>query len=566
MSLDAAAESSAVRTVDISKWLVGPALVFWLAAALLFSTGRYFNQDEFESMHQGWLLYSGKLQFLDFNSNHPPLFFELLGRLNAFIEDPGRLMRAGRILTLVSAAMQLALVGAIARRTSGARAGRWAVILYSTCVTFIEWSIEIRPDALMVPLWLASVYLLLTGTRLRTSARLFGIGLLLGTAFWVNQKAALLAVPMLVLLFRGGAGREWRFRETGWAVLGALLPTAICLGAASSAGNLDELVLHNFVGAAELAASDPYREFRTMVMGDLAARDTGLFFIAVFALTWFVRHWKELPARERYVLCAAVWGAGTFLLTPGPFHYYMLSVVPMFVVLGGSLLAKWDGWTARRRWTIACGLLLLCAPVARILRFTTPTNAFQLEAMRVGSALSAPESPVFDGAGFLVRRPDAYGFHWVLWIPELAKYRRGELPAIVPTVRAGGARLVMLSYRLESLPAKDLAALLRQFPRLWGPFCVPGFDSGSTARGGAEPIEFELWYDGDYEVAPAGSWIDGRPVGSGELVSLKAGIHQARLPQGEGRLVVRNAEYRSKVKLPPVPGDWRVLGRYGYRF
>jgi len=563
---DRAAESGGTVAPrrDSTSFLVGAALVLWVVAKGLFSWGRYFNQDEFEYLHQGWLLHVSKLQYLDFNSNHPPFFFELVSRLNLFITDPVALLRAGRLLTLASSGVQLFLVWAIARAVFGARAGRWALIVYATSATFIEWSIEIRSDALMVPLWLAAVFLLLTPARMRNSYRLFAIGLFLGSAFWSNQKVAYLALPIGVFLLLGGSDRAWRPLELGWVALGALLPTAVCFSSAAVAGNLAELLRHNFAGAAALAAADPYRQFRPLVLRHLVSRDTGLIVLAALAAGWAVVRWRDQTRSGRYVLLAALWGAATFLLTPGPFHYYLLSVLPLVAVLVAGFLATRDRLQASAWRSAVLLLLLLVAPLIRMVPFVAPTNEFQLQVIRLGTALTTPATPVFDGAGILVQRPDAYGFHWVLWSPEVAKYRRGELPPAAATVRSGGGRLVLLTYRVLALPGKDLRDLLRQFPRLWGPICVPGFDSGPPALASPASLSFELWYEGDYEVFPQGAWIDGRPVEG--LVHLNAGEHDARLPEGEHRIVVRDASYRKKIRLPAEPLDWRVFGDYGYTY
>ena len=101
---------------------------------------------------------------------------------------------------------------------------------------------------------------------------------------------------------------------------------------------------------------------------------------------------------------------------------------------------------------------------------------------------------MFDGAGTLVTRPDAYPFHWVLWQPELAAYRAGKLPPLIPTLRENKCRLLIDTYRVRALTAEDRRQLQTHFVQLWGPLSVPGYDSIDEI--GAVPHEFELWYDG----------------------------------------------------------------------
>ena len=187
--------------------------------------------------------------------------------------------------------------------------------------------------------------------------------------------------------------------------------------------------------------------------------------------------------------------------------------------------------------------------MVRLVRFVKPTNEFQLQVIRLGTDLTTPETAVFDGVGTLIQRPDAYGFHWVLWSPEVARYWRGELPPAAATVRAGGGRLVLLTYRVLALPDLDLRALLRQFPRLWGPICVPGFDSGPPGPESPTSMSFELWYEGDYEVFPPGDLDRRSPDRRGGAPPRR----KARRAPDDGR-----AQARRPGRLVPAKG--RVPG------
>ena len=148
-------------------------------------------------------------------------------------------------------------------------------------------------------------------------------------------------------------------------------------------------------------------------------------------------------------------------------------------------------------------------------------------------------------------------------MPELHLQRAGHLPPLVQTIREGGARLVIWNYRIGDLHPRDLDALLQVFPPLWGPLRVPGFDS-SEKLVGSEPVAFELWYDGLYEVSPTYARIDGKRVDS--KVWLEAGRHTVSVSGNGQRVIVRDAGYQDRINLPPEPEDWRFFGRYGYDF
>ena len=93
-----------VASRDRVKHSLRPWIVLSFAVLLLvkgwLSYTRYFNQDEFETLHQGWLISQGAVQFRDFQSNHPPLGFELLGLFSHVTDDPRVLLWLGRTATL----------------------------------------------------------------------------------------------------------------------------------------------------------------------------------------------------------------------------------------------------------------------------------------------------------------------------------------------------------------------------------------------------------------------------------------------------------------------------------
>src|SRR5690606_3033688 len=131
---------------DLSQRLLWPALLLFGAMKVWLTWTRYLNQDEFETLHQGWLIFQGAVPYRDFSSNHPPLAYIVLGWLNVLTDDPIALIRWGRALTLAAAALVLYFVYRIARDVFSPAAGRWAAIVYAVNATFWEWSTEIRTD------------------------------------------------------------------------------------------------------------------------------------------------------------------------------------------------------------------------------------------------------------------------------------------------------------------------------------------------------------------------------------------------------------------------------------
>ena len=271
---------------DASRVLLFPALAFWTVAKSWLAWGRHFNQDEFDTVHQAWLVFCGKVQFVDFNSNHPPLIYDLLALLYHLSEDAVTVLLASRVLTALSAALVLLLLYQITRAVYGATAARWTVIVYAVNATVLEVSTEVRTELLLVPLWLAAIWLLLSPARITPRLRLIAVGLLLGAAFWTNQKFVLHCVPLGLFLLAGGPRRQWRARDVGIALAASLVPTAVVLARAAWQGSLEGMLRHNFLGAWTSTTAAPYEHFRSFTISSALARDPGFALLAAAALAW----------------------------------------------------------------------------------------------------------------------------------------------------------------------------------------------------------------------------------------------------------------------------------------
>ncbi len=543
----------------------------WLVVKLWLTWGRYLNQDEFETLHQAWLISQGAVPYRDFRSNHPPFAFEWLSWLYCLTSDAVWIIRLARFATVVSAGIVLALLYRIGRDVYGEAAGRWAVIVYSVNATFWEWSTEIRTDFLLVPLWLTGVCLMFSPRPIATRWRMVWTGLVMGTAFWVNQKAVFHAVPLAVLMLSGGPQRTWRYRDVMLAVAASLLPVMFVIGRAYANRSLPDLIQNNFVGSCAwgLVETDYYRAWRIVTLRRLVVHDAGFVVLAVVACLWGIR--GERSRSQCFITLSAVWMLLTLFLTPAPFAYYLLSVLPLFAVATGGFLAARLGpnrftlgdTTLQRLSTGAAIACFLAFPLMRMTKFVSPTNRYQLEVLRLAQDLTSSQTRVFDGAGTMLTRPDAYPFHWVLWQPELAAYRAGKLPPLVPTLRKNDCRLLIDTYRVHALQPADRRQLQTQFVRLWGPLRVPGYDSIDAI--GENPREFELWYDGEYVASQPDVLVDGEPMSQPRR--LTAGRHQISLSKGRARVTLRLRQIPKDMELPREEGDpGEFLGKYGYGY
>jgi hypothetical protein len=458
----------------------------------------------------------------------------------------------------------------IGRAVYNLKAAYWTVILLAFNATFLEWSTEVRTDFVMIPLWLAAVVIAVQRQPRSVVRQMIAIGLLMGTAFWVNQKVVFHALPLGIFMLLGGPDRQWRFKDVGVAVLASLLPSVILLGHAWLEGAFSDLLRHNFGGAWGLVQEAPYAAARWKTAVKAVVHDPGFVRLAVASL--FAALGVSGNRRSHlFLVGAALWMVFSFLLTPGPFPYYMLHVFPLFAVITGGWISHIptnlsNGAQGTPRWGgkrfIVYLVVIAVSPAIRIAKFVYPTITDQLRVITVASQITAPETRVFDGVGSLIQRPDAYPLHWVLWTSEIDKLYAGQLPPLIPTLRANECRLVIETYRVYNLPLSDRQVLNQQFVRLWGPLRVPGYDSITPIN--SEKRTFELWYNGIYKSNRPELLVDGLPMEKPRF--LEAGWHSMQLPGSPERVQLMEVGVSHGVELPEEIDPQTFLGMYGYRY
>ena len=163
MGIAAQQQGTPDRTADSRSPAARRRTHWMLAAVLLAGTAlRLYGLDE-------WSLWEDEETTIFF-SHHPerrfprifPVFFVLLGRL---YDITGVSVTAGRLLAAGFGIASLALTYLIARRHAGRRVALAALVLMTVSPGHLFWSQSIRYYGLALCLQLASIWLLLEGTR-----------------------------------------------------------------------------------------------------------------------------------------------------------------------------------------------------------------------------------------------------------------------------------------------------------------------------------------------------------------------------------------------------------------
>jgi hypothetical protein len=466
-----------------------------LRAAL--TVNRELDIDEFQHLHAAWMVSQHCAIYKEFWANHTPLFYYLLLPLFRFCREGSRLVLTVRMIMSLSGLGILVLTYALSRIAHDRLTSSLAVILLSYMVIFAEKSIEVRPDQILVILWLASLWI---SIRTFLSEWRFGFilaGFLLGMAFLFSPKALLpYAAMSFAFLTQSYIRRSQRgFRrflriQSGYT-LGFLTPIAMCLALFYYAGSLKEMLAQTVLE--NLTYPNIYRPFYLLNLSHIC------FFLlalagAIIHLRDLRRHSAAARANHLLLLTPALFLLLVFLfLQTAPYPQSVLLFASLFAIYGAEAFRKsFDGIQASRslegtraKWlrsrakhvlaftaVLVAGLVIPCSMLLLKARPLSRTNAEQFARMEYVLDHTQPNDVVFDGESAYIFRPQAYFygslFHAVVW-----RMQRGEIKQdISESLKTTNCRVVIYDERVSTLP-QPVQSFLRAnyapsaFPRVY---------------------------------------------------------------------------------------------------
>ncbi len=231
-------------------------------------------------MHAAWCWSKGLIPYKDFFEHHTPWYYALLRQLlrwfhvdNSF-DGAHHFLLLARVVSLALAAGSLALVTRIGRTWESRRVGLLAAFLLITQPFFFKKNVELRPDVLGLPFFLASLWALLRGLSpelsigwRRRSWFVFA-GLCLGGAAMCTQKMLFVLPGVLAGLGLWVLVEERWARTRGRRTVPARVPAAgnrdrrrVCAAARRRPLHLQQLPVERALGVhADVAQSSGSRE------------------------------------------------------------------------------------------------------------------------------------------------------------------------------------------------------------------------------------------------------------------------------------------------------------------
>ena len=234
--------AAGLTTAD--RWLAALLLFTGLVIRVLYVLHFRVDSDEPQHLHVVWAWANGMLPYRDVFDNHTPLFQALCAPLFKVLGVRPDILIPMRMAMLPIYAATLFFVWRIAATLFSPRIALWTAALTAFCpfyyrpfeaAPYFFASIEFRPDQLWTLLWLATLFVFISGQA--TPRRALVAGLLLGASFAVSMKTSLYLLTLTfsfigALLARRAMGGEklvWSrlIRCAGAGLLGIVIVPAL---------------------------------------------------------------------------------------------------------------------------------------------------------------------------------------------------------------------------------------------------------------------------------------------------------------------------------------------------
>ena len=567
--LDDTTTSSWGKLTRMERIMACTAAALLLVLRWFYARSLPWNSDEPQHLHVVWAWATGLLPYRDVFDNHTPLFHLLSVPLFRLLGERADIVLPMRLAMIPLFAMSLWCTYRVGAQVFSPRAGLWSALLLGFYPKYFFMMGQYRTDVLWTVLWVGALVVLTGGVL--TKRRLFFAGLLVGAAFAVSMKTALLLLTMIA------AGvvtwiAYWRFAprktdaspasigilsSTTAALAGLLLIPSLIVSFFAMKGALDPLyycvIQHNILpdknGWLHELRRFYSRESLTLLPALALAATSRAFFVAD----------PRRTSRQLFVIllagfyCPLLRGFWRTITSQDYVPWYpllALVVAPAILLIAAVVTLRWPRWGV---W-LALPLLLLLA--GGELRWILRRSIFgegspdRIATIAQTLRLTEPGEYVMDPKGDLIFRPRPY--YYVL---ETLTHRRLKYGLMKDELseRLIETRTAVVETSSSRMTEKSLDFVHRNYLRV-GYLDVLG-KMISTYQDGAALFEVTIpeRYIITAKQGRVAGTLDGQPLDGARW--LAAGPHELRLtsPASEVAVVWARALERgfSPFDVPP---------------
>jgi hypothetical protein len=496
------------------------------------------DSDEPQHLHVVWAWTQGLLPYRDIFDNHSPLFQMLCAPLFGLLGEHAWIVIPMRLAMLPLYAADLWLIFLVGRVLYARQWAVWIALAAGAAPLFFLVTTEFRTDDLWTTLWLAAVWLAVSGPMGGRRAFLFGLAM--GACCAVSMKTAFLMAAMGT-----GAGGVLALHALSRRRIetGPLLKSAALIGAGMA---IVPLLLVAF-----FAAHGALHQMYYCVVQHNAAPGLGKWRKAGFHLWLYPLSlpallglgWLCMRANERTGS-----GRALILIAGGAYYFLLRSYCPLvtaqdflpllplaalvFVPFLFHLLSL--PGLPRRIMIPAAGILLLGYDAARIWRAQSPLDnemALYEQSLAVALHLTNPDDLVMDGKGETIYRKRP--IYWVLEGVTIWRMEAGLIPDDVKEKMIRTKTCVAMNHRLRPGDQKWLEAnFLEGDGKIW----VAGKSLGKAHASMTFHTDITARYSIVSDSGKLAGRIDGMPLLAS--VEIAPGDHELEIAEGKGNVAL----------------------------
>jgi hypothetical protein len=539
---DTRAGSQERRAVGIAEsWVAALALAGLIALRVVYTFVYRVDSDEPQHLHVVWGWAHGLLQYRDLFDNHSPLFQMLCSPLMRVLGEHAWIVVPMRLAMLPLYVADLGLVYLIGRALYVQRWAVWMAIVAGCVPWFFLVTTEFRTDDLWTTLWLAAVWLAVSGPSL-AGRRAFVFGLTMGACFAVSMKTTLLLLSLVTAAVAILALHALSRRKTDWAALlkmaglivaGLVIVPALVIAFFWAHGALGQMyycvITHNTVPGLGKWAKTGFHLWKfplslpvLLGLGWLCMHSSGserigagraLVLITCGAYYFLLRSYWPLVTAQDFI---PIWPLAA--LTVLPFLFHLLSLT---------------GWPMRATVPVAA-MLLLAGEGAIIWRMQSPLDnemAFFEQDLAAVLQLTKPDDLVMDGKGETIFRNRP--IYWVLEGVTLTRIEKGLIPNDVRQQIIAKGTCVVVNHRLGEQNQEWLRAnFLEGDGKVW----VAGQSLGAARPEIAFHTDIKAMYSIVSDSGKLTGTIDGAPLLDSQPIA--PGSHRLEIAAGKGNVAL----------------------------
>lgn len=361
-------------------------LALFLSAAFYYSLYRFFDHDEFYTVHAAWKILHGERVYRDFLELHHPLVHFMLAPLIYLFGEGVSTLIAFRVLFFAQFIAIVAVTYLTAERLFGSGTGVVAAVLLAASVHFLHKAIEIRPDVPQVLTGLIAVYFLFSYFESKKTAQLLCCGFFLALSFLFMQKAVFLVFFVEVMLLTMAVRKE----VSGSALLlhlaviaATMLPFYLYLALTGSLGRYAE---YNWLIHARTL--EHYSAFAGLA--DSFRLNYGVWVIYAAGLVYC---FKDRLYRRFAILSIALFSTIFVVRVPNP--QYIMASMPLIAIVAAYGLSR----VFARHAAVAAAVVIvsIASPAYFLATSFTRDNSGQLDKISYVLSVTAPADYVYDG-------------------------------------------------------------------------------------------------------------------------------------------------------------------------